>query len=197
MSPARGDGVRVAVGPLRVHVDQTHLHGTQGIVEVPVAAVALVAQPLVLGAPVDVVFRFPDVLATAAEAERLEAHRLESAIARKDHQVRPGELLAVLLLDRPQQHSRLVEVGVVRPTVEWRETLVAGTAAAAAVEGSIGAGAVPSHSNEERPVVTVVGGPPVLRRGHQLEDILLEGVEVQRLERFGVVERLVHGVGQG
>ncbi len=125
---AGGDRVRVAVRPFRVHVDQAHLHGGEGILEVPVAGVALVAEPLVLGAPVDVLFRLPDVLAPAAEAEGLEPHRLQRAVAGEDHQVGPGDLAAVLLLDRPEQTARLVEVHVVRPAVERREALGAGPA---------------------------------------------------------------------
>ena len=71
---ARSDRTRLAVRPFGVHVDQTHLHGGQRILKVPVAAVALVVQPLALAAPVNVLFRLPDVLSAAAEAEGLEAH---------------------------------------------------------------------------------------------------------------------------
>jgi hypothetical protein len=123
---AGGDRIRVAVRAFRVHVDQAHLHGGQRVFEIPVAGVALVAQPLGLGAPVDVLFRLPDVLAPAAEAEGLEAHRLEGAVAGEDHQVGPGDLVAVFLLDRPEQPARLVEVHVVGPAVERRKALVAG-----------------------------------------------------------------------
>ena len=98
---ARGDRIGIGVGSLGIHVDQAHLDGAEGILEVPFTGVALVAKPLVLGAPVDVVLRLPDVRASPAETERLEAHRLERAVAREDHQIRPGELAAVFLLDRP------------------------------------------------------------------------------------------------
>jgi hypothetical protein len=40
---------RVAVRALRVDVDQAHLHGGQRVVELALAGVALVAEPLVLG----------------------------------------------------------------------------------------------------------------------------------------------------
>ncbi len=49
--PAGGDRIRLAVRPFRVHVDQTHLHGGERILEFPVAGVALVAKPLVSSAP--------------------------------------------------------------------------------------------------------------------------------------------------
>ena len=55
---------RIAVGTLGVDVDQTHLHGAQRIVEIAVARVALVAQPLGFRPPIDVLFRFPYVFAT-------------------------------------------------------------------------------------------------------------------------------------
>ena len=56
-----GERIRVAVRALRVHVDQAHLHGAERTGELPVAAVALVAEPRVLGAPEDLV-GLPDVL---------------------------------------------------------------------------------------------------------------------------------------
>ena len=50
---------------------------------------ALDLQPLVLGAPVDVLFRFPDILTPAAEAEGLEAHRFQGDVPGEDHRVDP------------------------------------------------------------------------------------------------------------
>src|SRR3970282_1747920 len=83
-------------------------------------------EPLRLGAPVHSLIGLPHIGAPAAEAERLEAHRLERDIAGEDHQVAPRDLASVLLLDRPKQPACLVEVRVVRPRVEWRESLLAG-----------------------------------------------------------------------
>ena len=73
----------------------------------------------------------------------------------------------------------------------------AGAGAAAAVADAVGAGAVPRHPDEERPVVAEVGRPPVLRVGHQRVEVLLQGLEVELLELLGVVELLAHGIGQG
>src|ERR1700689_2404313 len=98
----------------------------------PLAAVALVAQPGVLATPEDLL-GLPDVLAPEAEAERLEAHRFHRHVAGVDEQVGPRDLAAVLLLDRPQQAPRLVEAGVVRPAVERGEALCALAATTAAV----------------------------------------------------------------
>ncbi len=191
----RGQSAGLAVRSFRVDVDQAHLHGAERVREVPLAAVARVAQPLGLSAPVDL-SRLPDVLAAAAEAEHLQAHRLHADVAREDHEVGPGDLPAVLLLDRPEQPARLVEVGVVGPTVQRREPLLAGAGTAAAVADPVGARAVPGHPDEERAVVAVVSRPPVLRVGHQRGQVLLQGREVEALELFGVVEVLAHRIGR-
>jgi hypothetical protein len=45
----RRERVGVAVGALRVDVDQAHLHGAERVLQLAVAAVALVAEPLVSG----------------------------------------------------------------------------------------------------------------------------------------------------
>ena len=74
--PGRRERIRVAVRPFRVDVDQTHLHGGEGVLKVAVASVALVRQPLAFGAPVDRLVGLPNILAPAAETEGLEAHRL-------------------------------------------------------------------------------------------------------------------------
>src|SRR5439155_16029114 len=72
--PGGGQRIRLAVGPLRVHVDEAHLHGAERFGELPVAAVALISEPGVLGPPEDIV-GLPGVGAPEAEAEGLEPHR--------------------------------------------------------------------------------------------------------------------------
>ncbi len=195
MSRAAATGSGIAVRSFRIDVDEAHLHCGERVLEVTVAAVALVAEPGFFGAPVGLV-RLPGVLTAAGEAECLEAHRLQRAVAGEDHQVGPRDLAAVLLLDRPQQPACLVEVGVVGPAVERREALHAGAAAAAAVVDAVGAGAVPRHADEQGAIVAVVGRPPVLRRRHQLVDVLLQGIQVQGLELLRVVEVGTHRVGE-
>ena len=106
-------------------------------------------------------------------------------------------LLAVFLLDRPQQATRLVEIGVVRPAVERREALLARARAAAAVGDAIGARAVPGHADEEAAVVAEIGRPPVLRIGHHGMKILDDGVEVEALEFLGIIKIAVQRIGQG
>ncbi len=73
----------------------------------------------------------------------------------------------------------------------------AGGCAAAAVADAVRARAVPRHPNEERPVVAVVGRPPVLRPRHQRLEVLLQCIEVKCLELLSVVELLTHRIGRG
>src|SRR5262249_39569724 len=139
--------IRVAVGPLRVHVDQAHLHRAEGIRELPVAGVALVSEPRVLSAPEDLL-GLPDVLSPEAEAERPERHRFVATVAGEDEQIGPGDLPAVLLLDRPEQPARLVEARVVGPAVEGGEALSAGAATAPAIGDAVRACGMPAHPDE-------------------------------------------------
>jgi hypothetical protein len=99
--PGRRDRIRLSVRPLRIDVDQPHLHGSERILKLAFAAVAFIPQPRSLGTPVEL-FGFPNILAPAAETEGLEAHRLEGDVAGEDHQVGPGDLLAILLLHWPE-----------------------------------------------------------------------------------------------
>ena len=182
--------IAAAVRALGVHIDEAHLDGAERLRQLPLATVAIVLEPLLLVAPVNVLIRFPGIGASAAETEGLEAHGLESDVAGEDHEVGPGNLLAVLLLDRPEQAPRLVDVDVVGPGVQGRETLLPAATAAASVERAVGAGAVPGHADELRTIVAEVGRPPVLRVGHQRHEVLLERLIVELLELLGVVELL-------
>ena len=148
---------------------------------------------MALGSPVDLL-GLPDVLAPAGEAERLEPHRLERDVAGQDHQVGPRDLPAVLLLDRPEQPARLVEIRVVGPAAERRKPDLARACAAATVVDAVGARAVPRHADEEPAVMAEIRRPPVLRVRHHRLDVLLQRGEIERLELFGVVERLAHRI---
>ena len=53
---AGGKRIRIAARPLRINVDQTHLRGAEGFLEVALAAVALVVEPSGLRAPVNILF---------------------------------------------------------------------------------------------------------------------------------------------
>src|SRR6185437_7508128 len=192
----RGQRVRVRVRAFRVDVDQAHLDRGQRAFQLPVAGVAVVAQPGLLRAPVDVLVRLPDIGAATGEAEGLKAHRVQRDVAGEHDQVGPGQALAVLLLDRPEQPAGLVQVSVVRPAVDRREPLHAGTGPAPAVVDPVGAGAVPGHPDEQAAVVAVVGRPPVLRIGQQLLDVGPDRSQVQAVEGCLVVEAGIHRVGR-
>ncbi|CAB4748929.1 unannotated protein [freshwater metagenome] len=190
----RGQRIRVAVGAFGIDVDEAHLDGCKRVREIAIAGVAGIGQPLGLGAPVGLV-RLPYVSTTATEAEGLEAHRLHRDVTGEDHQVGPGEGIAVLGLDRPQQAASLVEVDVVGPAVEGGEALHAGAAAATAIARAVGAGAVPGHAHEEGAVVAIVSGPPHLGVGHDGAQVCLDCCEVEAVERGGVIEARVHRIG--
>ena len=192
---AGSDRVRITVWPFGIDIDQAHLHRGQRVFQVTLAAVALVTQPFGFAAPVDVFFRFPDIFAAAGKTEGLEAHRFQGDVARQDHQIGPGDFVAILLFDRPQQAARLVEIAVVGPTVERGETLVAGAAAPAPVKGPVSAGAVPGHADEQTAIVAPVGRPPVLRTGHQRGEVFLERRVIEFLEFLGIVEPFFHRAG--
>src|SRR5918911_1326310 len=55
----------------------------------------------------------------------------------------------------------------------------------------------PGRAKEGGPLMAVVGRPPVLRARHQLDEVLLQRLEVERLELFRVVEVLAHRIGLG
>ena len=187
-------GVGVAARPLGIDVDEAHLdRGKRAFqhhlaVGLDAGLVVGMADPFLLGAPVDVLLRLVIVLAAAAEAEHRAAHRLDRDVAGQDEQVRPAELAAVFLLDRPQQPARLVQVGVVRPAVERGEPLRARGRTAAPVAGAIGAGRMPCHADEERAVMAIVRRPPRLAVGHQRAQVRLHRFQVERQEFLRIVE---------
>ena len=177
------------------------MHGSQRVLEIADAAVALVAfrigEPGLLLAPVDDLVGLPHIGAPAAEAECLEAHGFERDIAGKDHEIGPGDLRAVFPLDGPQEPARLVEVRIVRPGAERCEALLAGAGAAAPVADAVRARGVPRHANHEPAVVAEIRRPPVLAVRHQRGEVLLQGGVIELLELVGVVESLAHGIGLG
>lgn len=76
-----GDGIGVSVWTFGIDVDQPHLDGGEGVFEFAVAAIAFVSEPLGFGSPVDVLLRFPDVLAAAGEADGIESHGFEGDVS--------------------------------------------------------------------------------------------------------------------
>src|SRR5438270_3981765 len=107
------------------------------------ARLCALADPILFGPPVHILFGLVDVLAAAAEAEDRSSHRLDRHVAGENQQVGPTEIAAVLLLDRPEQPARLVEIGIVRPRVQRSKALVARIGAAATVANAVGARGMP------------------------------------------------------
>ena len=142
--PCRGERIRVAVRALRIHINEAHLHGGQRFFQLTVSVVALVAQPGGFRTPEDIVVWFPCIDSAAAEAEGRQPHRFESDIAGEDNKVTPGDIAAVLLLDRPHQPASLVEVRIVRPAVQWCKTLLGSTGAPTTVVDAVRARSVPA-----------------------------------------------------
>src|SRR6185437_8984595 len=102
-----------------------------------------------------------------------------SDVARENHQVRPRNFPAILLLDRPAQPARLVQAHIVRPTIQRRKTLLTASAAAATVSGAVSAGTVPRHADKEAAVMAEICRPPFLRIRHQLREVLLHRREIE------------------
>ena len=92
--PCRRNGIGLSIRPFRIHVDQTHLHGSERILKITIAAVALVRQPRAFRSPVHFLFGLPDIRAAAAETECLEAHDLRERRCRRESSGRPRRFSA-------------------------------------------------------------------------------------------------------
>ena len=197
----RQQGVGIAARAFGIDVDQAHLDRGQRAFQLKLflgidARLGAIAHPNLLGTPEGIAFRLEHVLASAAEAEHRSAHAFDRDVAGQNEQIGPADVLAVLLLDRPQQAPRLVEITIVRPTVERLEPLLPTRRTATPIGHAIGAGRVPGHADHERPVVAIIGRPPLLAVGHQGGEIGLQRVIIERLEGFGIIEIFAHRVGR-
>src|ERR1700719_5404272 len=76
------------------------------------------AEPRFFGPPVDVLIRFPDILASAAEAEGFKSHRFERDIPGEDHQDGPRNLATILLFDGPQKAPFCIKTDVAHTSVQ-------------------------------------------------------------------------------
>jgi hypothetical protein len=94
------------------------------------------------------------------------------------------------------QQAGFVEIGVVGPAVQRRKTECSRTRATATVRNAVRACAVPRHADKERSVVSVIGGPPRLRAGHQRNDVFFHCRQIQRKELFFVIKIRFHRVGK-
>ena len=194
--------IGLAVDAFGVHVDQAHHDRSQRVGQVADAGVAAVGaaargQPFFLGAPVDVFFRVPDIFAAKRKAVGFQAHGFIGQRAGVSQQVRPAQLVAVLLFDRPQQAARLVQVAVIRPGIQRRKAQITRACTAATVRDTVGAGGVPGHTDHQTAVVSPVRRPPGLAVGQQRVNVLLKRRDVELLDRLAVVEVGAQRVGLG
>ena len=193
--PTGGDGIRLAIGAFGVDIDQAHLHGGQGALQLTVAAIAIITKPGLFVTPVDVFLRLPEIDTPAAKAKGLEAHGLEGTIPRENDEIGPGNPVAIFLLNRPEQASRLVEVAVVGPTVDRCQSLVTATGPTSTIGGAVGAGAVPGHTDKQAAIMAPVGRPPILGIGHQGMQILLQCLEIELIEFISIVKSSPQRIG--
>ncbi|MNX68410.1 hypothetical protein D3C86_995860 [compost metagenome] len=191
--------VAAGIGAFGVDVDQPHMGCAKGRRELAIALdpIGVDPEPGYFITPVDVLIRLPHIRAAATKSEGSKAHGLQRDVAGEDQQIGPGDLVAVLLLDGPEQAAGLVDVDVVGPAVEGGEALLATTATATAIRDAIGACGVPGHADELGTVVTEVRRPPLLGVCHQLDQVFLECLVVEAVECLGIVEIFVHGIGAG
>ena len=175
----RREWVGIAIGAFWVHINQSHLDRTQRILQFTFSLVTLVVQPFCLRAPVNVLFWFPYISTTTGKTKRFETHAFEGHIAGQNHQVGPRNLATILLLDGPQQTTRLVQIRVVRPAVERSKAKHPCPCTTATVTDPVCACTVPCHANEERTIVPPVSGPPLLGVGHQLRQVLANSGQVE------------------
>jgi len=155
----------------------------------------VVAEPSGLTTPVGGLVGLPCVGTTTGKTESLETHGLESDVTGEKEEIGPRDLVAVLLLDGPQETTSLVEVTVVWPRVERSESLLTLTSTTATILDTVGTGRVPCHADEETTVVTEICWPPVLGVGHEVGEVLLESIVVDALECGSIVKLSVEWVG--
>ncbi len=102
------------------------------------------------------------ILAGTVAYESMGLKTFGFGFGREDYQISPTELVAVLLLNRPQQAACLVEVCVVGPGIDRCKALVTGACAPTAVGDPIRTGGVPRHTDHQTAVVAPVRRPPFL-----------------------------------
>ena len=90
-----------AIRAFRIHVNQAHLHGREGVIQLTLALVALIGEHFRFRPPINKI-RFPIVLPPPGKAKGFEAHGLEGDVPRQHHEVGPGQAAAILLLHGPK-----------------------------------------------------------------------------------------------
>ena len=100
-------------------------------------------------------------------------------------------LAPILLFHRPQQSLCLVEISIVRPRIERRESQIPCIGPSASICYAVGSCRMPCHPNHERAIISVIGRPEGLRCGQSLSDILLDLSQIEGEEFLGIIERWI------
>ena len=195
--PGRGQRVGVAVGALGVHVDEAHLHGAQAGPTARARRCSARRRARCPRGP----RRSPRAPRCPRGRRRSRRSRSPSTRGRSCRRRRAGRprrrLRPYFCLTGHSRRRALSRLALSGQLLSGAKRWAAAAGATTAVGDAVGARRVPAQADEERAVVAVVRGPPVLRVGHHREDVLLERLDVEGGERVGVVEVLVHRVGPG
>ncbi len=95
--------IGLAAHTIGIHIDQTHHHGDQGVLQVTLTGVTAAfttvgRQPLLFRAPVSVLLRVPDIFPSEAETERLQSYGFTGDGAGIGNQIGSTELVAIFFL---------------------------------------------------------------------------------------------------
>ena len=100
--------IRFSVRTFRIYIDQSHLNRAKRILQFADSLHSVLSPSHVVSEPqYTSSLRFPYIFASATKTKGLETHRLEGTVAGEDHQVSPGNFVAVFLFDRPKQTRAL------------------------------------------------------------------------------------------
>ena len=73
--------IGVAIWPFGININKSHLNSSKWIFEFAIGCIAFVIQPFVFGAPVHMLFRFPNIFAASRKTECFKSHRFQSHVA--------------------------------------------------------------------------------------------------------------------
>ena len=141
--------------------------------------ISRVPQPSILASPVNILIWLPSIFSPTTKTKRLKSHRLKRDIPRQNKQVSPRNLLTILLFDWPKKSPRLVNIHVVRPTIQRSKPLLSSTGTTPTIANPIGTSAMPRHPNKLRTVMSKIGGPPLLRIRHQSPQVVLQSLIIE------------------
>ena len=192
--------IGLAVHPFGIHIYQSHLHRRQRIFQtLPVLRIFISflsrRQPLMLRSPINIFFGMPNIFTAATKTQRLETHRLISHISGQNKQIGPRNFVSVFFLHRPKQPPCLVQIHIIRPTVQRCKTLIARIGTSPSVKNPVCSSRVPSHPDHQPGISAPIRRPPRLTITHQLAQIFFQSLIIQGLKSFPVVKIRVIRIG--